>query len=337
LIVICFGGFWTRLSVLITTLAAGGIILNAQYSTEQMATVLSLHAPALRLSGAFLLAVAIPLLAALFGNIYCGYICPFGAAQELLGYIIPARFRLPLSRDRMRKARFIKYVLLLLLVMLFFFSRNRTTLSSDPLISIFNWRFWIYALKSALPWIAATALLVSILYTRFWCRYLCPAGAFLSLFNNLALLRRLLPTKEFAKCEFGLTYEDRMDCIYCDKCRYESRPAPPRQPSTRAGLLSYGLLITTLAAAIVLSVGAVDRFVQVMPARLEQPAAFLASGGQPRDVDLQRIRTMIQRGLLSDRQAEFYREVHGPNDVRIAPAATPAQDVNAENNTAPIK
>jgi len=55
LIVIYHGGFWSRLAVLCLNLVVGGIVLNAQYSSEQMATVLSLQSPALGLSGAFVL------------------------------------------------------------------------------------------------------------------------------------------------------------------------------------------------------------------------------------------------------------------------------------------
>ena len=138
LIVIYRGGFWSRLVVLLFNLVLGGIILNTQYSSEQIVTLLSVHTPALKLTGAFLLVIGVPFLVIIFGNIYCGYICPFGAAQELLGYIVPGRFKQPIPPESMRKARFIKYVVLLVLIIVFFFSRNRTTLAADPLISFFN-------------------------------------------------------------------------------------------------------------------------------------------------------------------------------------------------------
>ena len=43
--------------------------------------------------------------------------------------------------------------------------------------------YWILALSGIV-------LFASLFYFRFWCRYLCPAGAFLALFNKLRLLRR---------------------------------------------------------------------------------------------------------------------------------------------------
>jgi hypothetical protein len=310
--------------VLALNLVAGGILLNAQYSTEQISTILSLHAPAISLSGTFLLAVGVLLLVVIFGNIYCGYICPFGAAQELLGYVLPRKFKLPLAREKMQKARFVKYIVLFVLIILFFTSRDRTTLAVDPLISIFNLRFTLHNIGSAMLWMAGIALAGSIFYTRFWCRYLCPAGAFLSLFNNAAVLRRFLPPKKFARCEFGLTAKDNMDCIYCDKCRYEApivqkeralpHPEPPLIP-----LPSRYLVVVVAAVAILVSAVSVNRFLRVMPADIDYPAALLASGGQPRDVDIQRVRTMIRQGRLSDREAEFYKKVGDTKTTTDAP------------------
>jgi hypothetical protein len=42
---------------------------------------------------------------------------------------------------------------------------------------------------------------------------------------------------------------------------------------------------------------------------MEARAAFVSSAGQVRDVDLQRIRTMIEQKRLSDREAEFYKKI----------------------------
>jgi len=37
--------------------------------------------------------------------------------------------------------------------------------------------------------------------------------------------------------------------------------------------------------------------------------ALAPSGGQSRDVDMQRIRTLVEQKRLSDREAEFYKKV----------------------------
>jgi predicted membrane-bound spermidine synthase len=307
LIVIYYGGFWSRLVVLLINLAIGGIILNTQYSSEQITTLLSLHTPALKLTGAFLLLIGVPLLVIIFGNIYCGYICPFGAAQELLGYVLPGRFKKPIPADSMRKARFIKYVVLFVLVIVFFLSRNKTTLTADPLISFFNFRFSIYDFRLAM-WLTVIAVLIgSVFYSRFWCRYLCPAGAFLSLLNSVSILKRYLPKKRFGRCEFGLSPKDQIDCIHCDRCRYikPQHKEIKKQAQTRTKIL----IPYALAAAILISSVSVSRFLQTIPMGRDYAVTIAASGGQPRDVDIKRIQNLIKQKKLSDREAEFYKKL----------------------------
>jgi len=223
--------------------------------------------------------------------------------------------------ERMRRGRFVKYVVLFVLIMVFFVSRDRTTLVADPLIEVFASNkidFWLrtfvrdfFSLAAVL--VVGAALVGSLFYTRFWCRYLCPVGAFLSLLNNVVILKRYAPAKKFGRCEFGLTAKDQMDCLYCDKCRYEGKGALRREilPGAAygpAGLIGRYFLPAVLIVAVFVSGVSVNRLLQVMPAGLEQPAVA-ASGGEPRDVDLQRIRTMIQQGRLSDKEAEFYKKV----------------------------
>jgi len=304
LIVTCAGGFWSRLVVLCSSLAAGGLWLNAQYSSDQIVTLLSWHTPAPALAGAFLFVVGIPLVAILFGNLYCGYICPFGAAQELLGYIVPRRLKPPISIESMQKARFVKYVVLLVVIAVFFASRNRTTLASDPLISVFSLRLTGQDIRSTVLWIAAAALIGSVFCTRFWCRYLCPAGAFLSLLNAVALLKRYLPAKKYGRCPFGLTRRDNADCIQCDKCRFDKLTGARAQPRESARVFVACVLVVALLASAV----SVGRFLEVIPAGAEG-AAVSASGGRPRDLDMQRVRTMIREKRLSDKEADFYKKI----------------------------
>ncbi len=323
LITIYYGGFWARLAVLCFNLIVGGVILNAQYSSEQIATILSLNIPAMKLSGVFILAVGIPLMVIIFGNIYCGYICPFGAAQELVGFITTGKLKPILPIEGMRKARFVKYVILFILIAVFFVSRNRTTLSADPLVSVFSLRslgslqdrFAGYDFRSPILLIIVAALIGSVFYTRFWCRYLCPVGAFLSLFNNIAVLRRFLPAKKFGKCEFGLTPADKMDCLYCDKCRYEKAKTviTQEQKTARLGEARRSptgvFLACVLVVAIFISAVSVNRYLQVARTAFSQPVGTVSAGGQPRDVDLRRIRQMIKQKKLSDQEAQFYEKV----------------------------
>jgi spermidine synthase len=310
LLVIYKGNFWSRLAVLVFNLVVGGFILNAQYSSEQVITLLSGQMPAWGLSGTFLLIAGVPFLALLFGNIYCGYLCPFGLMQELLGYIVPDRLKKTVPYEKMRKARLIKYIILFIMVMVFFLSRSKQTLVPDPLIAAFNFHTWHISLKSVVFVIMIFVVIGSVFYRRFWCRYLCPVGAFLSLFNNLVVLKRLVPAKSFAGCEFGLTASDNMDCLYCDRCRYRPKSPPPEPVAGYlvSGLAKY-LLFSVLIIGVFMSAIYIDKFFDAIPAPTEYSAAFTSSSaGQPRDVDLQQIRTMIEEKKLSDREADFYKK-----------------------------
>ncbi len=300
------GAFWSRIGVLTITFLLGGLVLNAQYSSEQIATLLSLNTPTVSLAGVFLLVVGVPLIGLLFGNLYCGYVCPFGAAQELLGYVLPRRFRPAPPRDSMQLARFIKYVILSVLLIAFFLSRDHRTLAGDPLISIFALRSilsdgpaWMYGL-------VAIALIGSLFYVRFWCRYLCPVGAFLSLLNQFRLLRRWLPVPWFGKCEFGLTANDHLDCLSCDRCRH---PTPSVGANTGTGGRS--LILAAAVCGLFLVSLSLSQFRWVVPSILEEPVPAAATAGQPRDIDVYQIRTLIEQRQLSDKKAQYYRPIDG--------------------------
>lgn len=312
-----WGGFWSRLAVLVLTFIVGGLVLNAQYSCEQIVTLLSLEVPPARLSGTFLLVLGVPLLVVLFGNLYCGYVCPFGAAQELLGYLLPRRLKPTVLHAQMRPGRLVRFGVLFVLVVAFFLSRNRTTLSGDPLISIFHFQPSLSGLHAAAQgwpaWmsvITAVAFAGSLLMVRFWCRYLCPAGAFLSLLNHFTLLRRWLPAKRFGRCEFGLTAGEPIDCIHCDRCRYPVTDSGDAQSCVSARRATpYPFLAVVMIAGVLMAGVSVRQFRRVMPAVLEGPAATVGAAGQSRDLDLQRVRTLIEQGRLSNKEADHYKKL----------------------------
>lgn len=210
----------------------------------------------------------------------------------------------------MRKARFVKYIVLFVLIIVFFLSVDRTTLTADPLISFFNNLQFSPAIGGSMLAIVTIIFIGSLFYTRFWCRYLCPAGAFLALLNNIGLLKRYLPPKRFTRCEFGLTASDHSDCIYCDRCRYERhKPVLSEVEGTRDRRQSRYFVAVVVIIAIFVSLVSINRLREVLPAGLSQPFISAGSTGLPRDVDLQRVHTLMEQKRLSDREAEFYKKV----------------------------
>ena len=131
--------------------------------------------------------------------------------------------------------------------------------------------------------------------------------------NNIAVLKRYLPAKRFGKCEFGLIPKDQTDCLYCDRCRYSYVTARRSDVSTvrllTAPLSRYFVVVVVITAVFVSTIS-VRRFLQVIPKGFEQATVYVPTGaGQPRNVDMQRIRTMIRQKKLSDKEAEYYKKI----------------------------
>lgn len=135
--------------------------------------------------------------------------------------------------------RFTKFLLLGLLLIAVWVSGESLWASFNPMQHAFGGRHfgWMGGWMGAL---VVLVLLGSLVYVRFWCRYFCPLGAFLALWNKLALLQRLAPQRRFEHCDLGVRGEFDLDCIRCGRCltgsdtqmRRHARPAhPPEDPA----------------------------------------------------------------------------------------------------------
>jgi len=181
--------------------------------------------------------------------VYCGWLCPFGALQELMNifarYIKIPQFEFPWAVHERLWA--IKYLILLAL---FGLSMESLSLAEqfaevEPFKTTFllkfdrEWPFILYA--SAL-------LIINIFNRKFFCRYLCPLGAALSTSNSIRLfswLRRRpecgQPCKTCAKeCEIQAIDPDGVinmrECHYCLDCQvtyFNDDKCPPLKKLAR--------------------------------------------------------------------------------------------------------
>ena len=103
-----------------------------------------------------------------WGRLYCGRVCAFGALTQLMDKVVPARFRVAVPPALERRAGYIKYGLLALVLLVFFITRNPTLLSLRRAI------LDVLRHASVLEWTGLGVLLVATVLCSLYCRFLCP-------------------------------------------------------------------------------------------------------------------------------------------------------------------
>lgn len=174
------------------------------------------------------------------GRLPCGWLCPFGFIQDLLHKIPTRKFRL------WQPLRWVKYAVLVVLVVAMplllvdasglghpWFCKlicpAGTLLGAVPLtflkpslwgtVGLFFWN------KMA---ILISIIILAILISRFFCRVICPLGAFYSLFGRMTLVQLEFIEGNCVecgacarKCPTGVKPHQQFDspeCIMCLKC-----------------------------------------------------------------------------------------------------------------------
>ena len=161
-------------------------------------------------TGTLIILAVTVVIAILFRRSFCGLLCPFGALQELFGRIGRKIFKkrpvVPAKADKY--LRYLKYVVLFLTVFMAWRLGRLWMSSYDP--------YAAYGHITAIPETLAEdplsiigfillgiTLLGSFIFDRFFCKYLCPAGAF------YAIVGKLSPTK---------IQRNNDACVHCNLC-----------------------------------------------------------------------------------------------------------------------
>lgn len=182
---------------------------------------------------------------AFFGRFVCGWLCPFGFIQDLLHKIpFPEKKKnLPAHKHLIK----LKYAVLLIMVFLLpalakdstgmgqpwfceYICPSGTLLAGMPMIAlnpglreaIGPLFFWKLGLLTVI-------ILLAIKYYRPFCKYLCPLGAFYSIFNPVAVCRFNIDKDKCISCgacqkACGMDIKvweqpNSMECIRCGNCK----------------------------------------------------------------------------------------------------------------------
>lgn len=158
-----------------------------------------------------------------WGRVFCGFLCPFGALQDVIDRVVPDRFKRPLPQRVHDRAIWIKYgILALVVVPALLGSRVSVYQYVEPFGTVF------FLSTSLLFWaIAGGVLVASVVVPRFYCRYACPLGAALALTSLLAVRR----IRRVEQCDLCKVCEQRCptgairgpaidfkECVRCNVC-----------------------------------------------------------------------------------------------------------------------
>jgi polyferredoxin len=187
-------------------------------------------------SASFILMIIAFLVALLFGPVFCGWLCPMGSIQEWFGKlgkkILGRRYNrlIPAKVDRV--LRYLRYAVLAWVLYMTAVTGKLIFADYDPYFALFN----LWSSEIAIGGIIALAvtLALSLVIERPFCKYACPYGAALGIFNlfRIFAVRRNPPTCTNCKacdraCPMNIQVSTKPgrvrdhQCISCLECTSE--------------------------------------------------------------------------------------------------------------------
>jgi NosR/NirI family transcriptional regulator, nitrous oxide reductase regulator len=159
----------------------------------------------------------------IWGRLYCGRICAFGAFTQILDVIVPKSLRREPPAWLEKRAGYIKFGLLAA-VLVYFIATH------DMFVYRYVEPFWMFTgLGNVVMWTMLGVMLLATLMVRnLYCRFLCPVGAALGV---IAKATTVLPIKRWSECtscricekacEWGAIQGPKIiqtECVRCDDC-----------------------------------------------------------------------------------------------------------------------
>ena len=172
----------------------------------------------------YLFAVFTVVSTVLWGRLYCGRICAFGALTQLMDPIVPRKMRVEVPVRIEKRANLIKYGLLARRARLL--PRDASDVGVYRYVEPF-WMFGLFGTTGDVDRRSAVLLVATVFVRNLYCRFLCPVGAMLGILSNLTVFR----IKRWSECktckicektcEWGAIRGPKIvksECVRCDDC-----------------------------------------------------------------------------------------------------------------------
>jgi len=235
--------------------------------------------------------------AIIFGRIYCSGVCPFAFLEEAIFKINQKFLNRPFSPpERMDFiCRWFKYLFLIGLLALCLIENNASLAGIEVYTFIFGRRpdLWQQLLIGGIA-------VGSFFYLRFWCKYLCPFGAFLGLFAQFRLWRHRTPEDISPICA------QPAECFYCDRCTC----AETKKSTAVQNLFFLVLLMSSMICLSVIVWNRTTALTAKQPAATAIATETVAPAAAV--VDTTKIKTELLKAGLTPRPAKHWREL--PNE-----------------------
>ncbi len=160
-----------------------------------------------------------------FGRIFCGYVCPLGAMQEMASMI---RFKPKFDYDRKfwKKKNYLRWGFFIFYAIASMIWGLEATLFMNPINGFLIYWTPLNVVIFIAFIIFLLTMLISIFIYRPYCRFSCPFGALAFLFGKVSPLkiRRTPNCIECGICEKicptleGFDISEKGECYYCYRC-----------------------------------------------------------------------------------------------------------------------
>lgn len=272
-------------------------------------------------ASAIVLLVGSLVLTLLLRRSFCGQLCPLGTLQQIFGWIgsrfIRKRPLVPRAVDRL--ARYLKYAVLAVFTVWTWQAATLVMRPYDPWAAFAHLSSQdLLAEFSVGVTVLAVSLAGSLVYERFFCKYLCPTGALLGLLSKISLfgVRRDAYTCTSCSacdkaCPMNLTVSemgvvDSPECISCNEC-VNACPVQGALEVRASGAnrIPSSLVTGAVAAVLVAAVGistVAGAFAWRMPSlgeAVERQAEERRSAGQDESAGSPAFDTELIKGYMS--------------------------------------